>query len=124
MARLNRDVFVRPAKYVVAVFNEVHFHLVESNPLTRPEWIAALDKTESRNPRAVVASHKRPERDEVRGIVEEPRQHVRDFDYLARTTTSAQRLYDKMLELYPNRVHPGWSHRSSTRAVMNSAAVP
>ena len=42
---------------------------------------------------------------------------VRDFDRLAETTKTAQELYDKMLELYPNRVNPGWALWSSARAV-------
>jgi len=41
----------------------------------------------------------------------------RDFDRLAETTTSAQDLYDRMLELYPNRINPGWALWSSARAV-------
>ena len=51
-----------------AVYNDVHLYLVESNPQTRGEWIAALDKIESLNPGAVVASHKRPEGDDPRTI--------------------------------------------------------
>jgi glyoxylase-like metal-dependent hydrolase (beta-lactamase superfamily II) len=45
-----------------AAYNDVHLYLVESTAQTRREWIAALDKIESLNPRAVVASHKRPEK--------------------------------------------------------------
>src|SRR4029077_16998957 len=40
-------------------------------------------------------------------IIEETRQYIRDFDRVARTTTTARGLYDKMLELYPDRVNPG-----------------
>jgi glyoxylase-like metal-dependent hydrolase (beta-lactamase superfamily II) len=38
-----------------AAYNDVHPYLAESNPQTRKEWIAALDKIESLNPRAVIA---------------------------------------------------------------------
>jgi glyoxylase-like metal-dependent hydrolase (beta-lactamase superfamily II) len=100
-----------------AAYNDVHLYLAESNAQTRQEWIAALDKIESLNPRAVVASHKRPENDDHPGIIEQTRQYIRDFDRLAATTTSAQDLYKKMLELYPNRVNPGWALWSSARAV-------
>jgi len=103
-----------------AVYNDVHLYLVESNPQTRREWIAALDKIESLNPRAVVASHKRPEREDDPRTIEETRQYIRDFDRLAKTTTSVQDLYDKMLELYPNRVNPAWALWSSARAVMSA----
>jgi hypothetical protein len=47
-----------------AAYNDVHLYLAESNPQTRREWISALDKIESLNPRAVVAAHKRPENDD------------------------------------------------------------
>ena len=106
-----------------AVYNDVHLYLVESNPETRREWIAALDKIESLHPGAVVASHKRPERDDDPKNIEETRQYIRDFDRLAETTTSAQELYDRMLELYPDRVNPTWALWSSARAAMSAAAA-
>jgi len=100
-----------------AAYNDVHLYLAESNVQKRREWISALDKIESLNPRAVVATHKRPENDDDPRIIEQTRQYIRDFDRLAGTTTTAQELYDKMLELYPNRVNPGWALWSSARAV-------
>jgi len=106
-----------------AAYNDVHLFLAESNPQTRREWIAALDKIESLNPRAVVASHKRPENDDDPGILEQTRQYIRDFDRLVDTTTSAQELYDQMLELHPNRVNPGWALWRSVRAVKSTPAV-
>jgi len=100
-----------------AAYNDVHLYLAESNAQKRQEWIAALDKIESLNPLAVVASHKRPGNDNNPGIIEETRQYIRDFDRLVETTRNAQELYDKMLEMYPNRVNPGWALWSSVRAV-------
>ena len=99
-----------------AAYNDVHLYLVESSAQTRQEWIAALDKIESLKPRAVIASHKRPEREDSPRILEETRQYIRDFDRLAETTKTAQELYDKMLELYPTRVNPGWALWGSARA--------
>jgi glyoxylase-like metal-dependent hydrolase (beta-lactamase superfamily II) len=100
-----------------AAYNDVHLYLAESNPQTRREWIAALNKIDSLKPRAVIASHKRPEKDDSPRIVEETRQYIRDFDRLAETTTSAQDFYHKMLEIYPSRVNPEWALWSSVRAV-------
>ncbi|HEY7079756.1 MAG TPA: hypothetical protein VH500_08650, partial [Nitrososphaeraceae archaeon] len=100
-----------------AAYNDVHLYLAESNSNTRREWISALDKIESLNPRAVVASHKRPENEDSPRIIEETRQYIRDFDRLVEMTRTAQELYDKMLEIYPNRVNPGWALWSSARAV-------
>jgi hypothetical protein len=55
----------------------------------------------------VIAGHKKPERDDSPRIIEETRQYIRDFDRLAETTTTARELYDRMLELYPDRANPG-----------------
>jgi len=99
-----------------AAYNDVHLYLAESDPQKRREWIAALDKIESLNPRAVIACHKRPENDDDPKIIEETRRYIRNFDRLVETTQTAQELYDKMLELYPTRVNPGWALWSSARA--------
>ena len=100
-----------------AAYNDVHLYLVESDVQKRREWIAALDKIESLNPRAVVATHKRPDSDDHPRIIEETRQYIRDFDRLVETTKTAQELYDRMLELYPSRINPGYALWSSARAV-------
>jgi hypothetical protein len=60
-----------------AAYNDVHLYLAESNAQKRQEWIAALDKIESLNPRAVVASCKRPDSDGNPNIVEETPQYIR-----------------------------------------------
>jgi glyoxylase-like metal-dependent hydrolase (beta-lactamase superfamily II) len=106
-----------------AAYNDVHLYLAESNAQTRREWISALDKIESLNPRAVIAGHKRPGTDDSPRIVEETRRYIRDFDRVAETTTTTQELYDKMLELYPDRVNPGWALWSSARAVTRGVAA-
>jgi glyoxylase-like metal-dependent hydrolase (beta-lactamase superfamily II) len=100
-----------------AAYNDVHLYLAESDAPKRQAWIAALDKIESLHPRAVVASHKRPENDDDPRIIEETRQYIRDFDRLAAATGTAGELYDEMLKLYPDRINPGWALWSSVRAV-------
>ena len=90
-----------------AAYNDVHLYLAESNSETRREWIAALDTIESLKPRAVIAGHKKPERNDSPRIIEETRQYIRDFDRLAEMTTTARELYDRMLQLYPDRANPG-----------------
>ena len=106
-----------------AAYNDVHLYLAESDGPKRMEWIAALGRIESLSPRAVVASHKRPENDDNPRIIEETRQYIRDFDRLVGTTKTAQELYDKMLELYPTRINPGWALWSSARAVKPSQSA-
>jgi glyoxylase-like metal-dependent hydrolase (beta-lactamase superfamily II) len=99
-----------------AAYNDVHLYLVESNAKSRREWVSALDRIESLNPHAVIASHKRPGNDDNPQIVEETRRYIRDFDRLVAITATAKELYDKMLEIYPNRVNPEWALWSSARA--------
>jgi glyoxylase-like metal-dependent hydrolase (beta-lactamase superfamily II) len=90
-----------------AAYNDVHLYLAESNAQTRREWIAALDKIEALKPHAVIAGHKKAEKDDSPRIIEETRQYIRNFDRLAGMTSNARELYEKMLELYPNRANPG-----------------
>ena len=100
-----------------AAYNDVHLYLAGSNAQTRREWTAALDKIESLNPRVVIAGHKRVGNDGGTRIIEETRQYIRDFERVAGTTTTARGLYDKMLELYPDRVNPGGALWLSALAV-------
>jgi glyoxylase-like metal-dependent hydrolase (beta-lactamase superfamily II) len=65
-----------------AAYNDVHLYLAESNAETRREWIAALDAIESLKPRAVIAGHKKPQKNDSPRIIEETRQYIRDFDRL------------------------------------------
>ncbi len=90
-----------------AAYNDVHLYLAESNAHTRREWIAALDTIEALHPRAVIAGHKRADRDDGPRIIEETRQYIRDFDRIAQNTKTARELYEQVLALYPDRVNPG-----------------
>src|SRR6202158_5283046 len=100
-----------------AAYNGDHLHLSESpNQQKRQEWIAALDKMESLQPRAVVAGHKRVGNEDSPRIIGETRKYIRDFERLAMQTASARELYDEMLKLYPDWINRGalWS---SVRAI-------
>jgi glyoxylase-like metal-dependent hydrolase (beta-lactamase superfamily II) len=90
-----------------AVYNGIHPYLGETDTQSRLEWIAALDKLEALEPKAVVAGHKVPENDDDPRIIAETRQYLRDFNRLNAVTGDARQLYDAMLELYPDRVNPG-----------------
>jgi len=101
-----------------AVYNGIHPFLNESNRRTRLEWIAALDKIDALKPSAVVAGHKIPSNDDSPRNVEETRQYLRDFIRLNDATKTARELYDRMLELYPDRANPGslWSSAAAAKA--------
>jgi glyoxylase-like metal-dependent hydrolase (beta-lactamase superfamily II) len=90
-----------------AAFNGTHMFLgASSTPQKRKEWISALNKIESLNPRAVIAGHKRPGTDDDPRIIEETRQYIRDFDRLAESSKTARELYDQMLKLHPDGSNP------------------
>jgi glyoxylase-like metal-dependent hydrolase (beta-lactamase superfamily II) len=95
-----------------AAYNGDHLHLSESpDRQKRQEWIAALDKMESLQPRAVIAGHKRVGNDDGPGIIGDTRKYIRDFERVAMQTTTARELYDEMLKLYPDWINRGalWS---------------
>jgi glyoxylase-like metal-dependent hydrolase (beta-lactamase superfamily II) len=93
------------------VYNGVHPYLAETDTQSRLEWIAALDRLEAVKPRAVIAGHKIPEKDDDPRNIAETRQYLRDFNRLDEVTATARELYGAMLELYPDRANPGslWS---------------
>src|SRR5882757_3388066 len=101
-----------------AVYNGIHPFLNESNRQTRQEWITALDKIDALKPTAVVAGHKIPTNDDNPRNVEETRRYIRDFIRLNDATKTARELYDRMLELYPDRANPGslWSSAAAAKA--------
>jgi glyoxylase-like metal-dependent hydrolase (beta-lactamase superfamily II) len=101
-----------------AVYNGIHLFLNESNRQTRREWLAALDKIDALKPSVVVAGHKIPSNDDSPGNVKETRQYIRDFIRLNDATKSPRELYDRMLELYPDRANPGslWSSAIAAKA--------
>src|ERR1700722_20397924 len=103
-----------------AVYNGIHPFLSESNRQTRLEWIAALDKIDALKPSAVVAGHKIPSNDDNPRNVGETRQYIRDFIWLNDATKTAPELYDKMLELYPDRANPGSLWRAAATAKAQS----
>jgi glyoxylase-like metal-dependent hydrolase (beta-lactamase superfamily II) len=99
-----------------AAYNDVHLHLGESNSDKRKEWIAAIETMRSLEPKAVIAGHKRPGREDAPTILDETRHYIEDFERTAASTRTALELYNEMLALHPDRVNPGilWS---SARAI-------
>jgi len=101
-----------------AVYNGIHPYLVETNNLTRREWLKALDTIESLKPRAVIAGHRIPNGDDSPVHINETRKYIQDFIRLNASTSSVLDLYDAMLALYPDRVNPGslWASAISAKS--------
>ena len=100
------------------VYSGVHPFLAETNAQTRLEWIAALDRLEALEPRAVVAGHKVPARPDDPRNIAETRECLRDFVRLDEVTDTPRALFDAMIARYPDRVNPGslWGGATSAKA--------
>jgi glyoxylase-like metal-dependent hydrolase (beta-lactamase superfamily II) len=99
-----------------AVYNGIHPYLNESNRQTRLAWLAALDKIDALKPRSVVAGHKVPANSDDPRCVAETRQYLQDFIRLNDATRTVRELYDRMLEIYPDRANPGSLWNAATTA--------
>jgi len=100
-----------------AAYNDDHLYLAESNPQKREEWIAALDKIESLNPRAIVASHQsagqgRQSQDYRRDAAVHPR-----FRPSGGGDENGSRTLRQDAGTLSDRVNPGWALWSSARSV-------
>ena len=98
------------------VYNEIHLYQAETTEQTRHEWIAALDKLEALEPRAVVAGHKKPESPDEPRHITATRRYLSDFIGLDHTTDTVRELFDAMIERYPDRANPGSLWGAAKRA--------
>ncbi len=89
------------------VYNNTHLYLAECDENARLEWLRALDRIESLQPKAVVAGHGVLDPDSSPRHIEETRRYIRDFDACAAATATPLELYERMLSLHPERVNPG-----------------
>jgi glyoxylase-like metal-dependent hydrolase (beta-lactamase superfamily II) len=101
-----------------AIYNGTHPYLVESDGQGLNDWLAAIDKIEALNPRAVVVGHGPMDPDNSPRHIQETRRYIQDFIRLKDETATAQELYDRMLALYPDRINPGslWGSANAAKA--------
>jgi glyoxylase-like metal-dependent hydrolase (beta-lactamase superfamily II) len=101
-----------------AIYNGTHPYLVESDARGRLDWLAAIDKIEALNPRAVVVGHGPLDPDNSPRHVPETRRYIQDFTRLDGETATARELYERMLALYPDRINPGslWGSANAAKA--------
>ena len=91
----------------VGQLDGTHPYLVESDGQGLSDWLAAIDKIEALNPRAVVVGHGPLDPDNSPRHIQETRRYIQDFIRLNDETATALELYDRMLALYPDRINPG-----------------
>lgn len=88
-------------------YNGVHLYTAETTPETRKEWRNSLEMLAALNPKWVVAGHKQPSLPDDPAILAATRKYLQDFDRLNAETSSNLELYNRMLEIYPDRANPG-----------------
>ncbi len=107
-----------------AIYNGTHPYLVESDRQGLLEWVAAIDKIEALNPRAVVVGHGPLDPDNSPRHIQETRRYIQDFMRADDETQTARELYDRMLALYPDRINPGslWGSANAAKASRRAEA--
>ena len=107
-----------------AVYNGTHPYLVESDRQGLHDWLAAIDKIEALNPRAVVVGHGPIDPDNSPRHIQETRRYIQDFMRADDETQTARELYDRMLALYPDRINPGslWGSANAAKATRGAKA--
>jgi len=88
-------------------YNGVHLYTAETTPDTRKEWRSSLDMLAALNPKYVVAGHKQPLFPDDPSILAVTKKYLEDFERLIAATSTNLELYNKMLDLYPDRANPG-----------------
>jgi glyoxylase-like metal-dependent hydrolase (beta-lactamase superfamily II) len=107
-----------------AIYNGTHPYLVESGKKGLRDWLAAIDKIEALNPRAVVVGHGPLDPDNSPRHIQETRRYIQDFVRMMEETATAHELYDRMLALYPDRINPGslWGSANATKPAQQTRA--
>jgi glyoxylase-like metal-dependent hydrolase (beta-lactamase superfamily II) len=107
-----------------AIYNGTHPYLVESDRQGLHDWLAAIDKIEALNPRAVVVGHGPIDPDNSPRHIQETRRYIQDFMRADDETQTARELYDRMLALYPDRINPGslWGSANAAKATRGAKA--
>ncbi|KAH7026753.1 beta-lactamase-like protein [Macrophomina phaseolina] len=91
-----------------AVYANTHPYLGESGTSAkRSEWIAALDSIGMLQPAHVVGGHSDPDRGFGPEAIQDTKTYLEKFEELAGETKTAEELYARMMEVYPNRLNPG-----------------
>ncbi|WAO93377.1 Lactamase-B domain-containing protein [Fusarium falciforme] len=91
-----------------AVYANTHPYLGESGTaIRRNEWIAALDTIAALQPKHVVGGHSDPKRRYGPEAVQDTKTYLENFEKLSGETKTAEELYARIMEIYPERLNPG-----------------
>ncbi|KAI3575696.1 beta-lactamase-like protein [Fusarium oxysporum f. sp. albedinis] len=91
-----------------AVYANTHPYLGEfGTAAKRREWIEALDTIAALEPHHVVGGHSDPSRPFGIEAIEDTKTYLEVFERLSGETKTAEELYARMMEIYPDRLNPG-----------------
>ncbi|EXM13485.1 hypothetical protein NW760_015408 [Fusarium oxysporum] len=91
-----------------AVYANTHPYLGESGAASkRKEWVKALDTIAALQPKHVVGGHSDPSRSFGIESIEDTKTYFENFEKVSAETKTAEELYARMMEIYPNRINPG-----------------
>ncbi len=100
------------------VYNDTHPFTIESTTQSREHWAEADERLAALDPAIVVAGHKKPDAADDPRILAETAGYLRDFNATAAASSTAEELYDRMLERHPRRANPGslWGGAKAAKA--------
>jgi glyoxylase-like metal-dependent hydrolase (beta-lactamase superfamily II) len=91
-----------------AVYANTHPYLGESGAASkRKEWVKALDTIAALQPKHVVGGHSDPSLPFGLKAIEDTKTYLEDFEKLSAETKTAEELYARMMDIYPDRLNPG-----------------
>ncbi|KAL5622414.1 hypothetical protein FOBRF1_001664 [Fusarium oxysporum] len=91
-----------------AVYVNTHPYLGESGtPAKRREWTEALDTIAALEPDHVVGGHSDPSRPFGPEAIKDTKTYLELFEKLTAETKTAEELYARMIQIYPDRLNPG-----------------
>lgn len=91
-----------------SVYGNTHPYMGESGSLeSRLEWIAALEKLAKLEPKTVVGGHSDPASSFDGEAISETKAYFENFNKVAKSSSSAEEIYSRMMEIYPLRINPG-----------------
>jgi hypothetical protein len=89
------------------VYNDVHQFLGETNSKEgQNAWISVINDIAALKPHTVIAGHKRPGAVDGVNNLAATIKYIEDFGGCLDASSSAEELFSKMTEAYPNRVNP------------------
>ncbi|HEY1571977.1 MAG TPA: MBL fold metallo-hydrolase [Pseudonocardiaceae bacterium] len=97
------------------IYNHVHQYLAESGDGGLDQWLAAVDRIAALHPKAVVAGHKDPARDDDPSIVGDTRRYLETAAEVLAGQPGRREYFDRMVAAFPTWLNPTITWLSAVR---------